>query len=187
MGGGSQKSDQVLIHNPIVHPHVGGQQTLSVRCANVQRWWFKPPRGQTMPGGYYVRSMEEAHRQTMRVDTLEPRCGKFQKKTPSLRMAQSDREPLEKSSYAAGKGFRCFCMYLRDSPSVFFFRSGNGWTSQIAYNKFLYQPSMWIFPAFVMLKKMNACCFVIPKKRNQPAMLLGSWTPKKDRFRKPSD
>ena len=27
-------------------------------------------RGQTMPGGYYVRSMEEAHRQTMRVRSL---------------------------------------------------------------------------------------------------------------------
>ena len=56
-----------------------------------------------MPGGYYVRSMEEAHRQTMRVDTLEPRCGKFQKKTPPLRMAQSDREPLDHLVTEQGK------------------------------------------------------------------------------------
>ena len=78
-------------------------------------------------------------------------------------------------------------MYLRDSPSVFFSAVEMDEHHKSAYNKFLYQPSMWIFPPFVMLKKMNACCFVIPNKRNQPEMLLGSWTPKKNRFRKPSD
>ena len=67
-----------------------------------------------MPGGYYVRSMEEAHRQTMRVDTLELRCGKFQKKTPPLRMAQSDRvlvgsrERVQVFLYVSERFTQCF-------------------------------------------------------------------------------
>lgn len=183
MGGGSQKSDQVLIPNPVVHTHVGS--TNVVRSLRQRSTLVVQTRGQTMPGGYYVRSMEEAHRQTMRVDTLEPRCGKFQKKTPPLRMAQSDRVLV--GSRERFQVYIYIYIYVSERFTQCFFSAVEMDEHHKSHTTSFFTNRQCGFPPLVMLKKNNECCFVIPKKRNQPEMLHGSWTPKKSSFRKPSD
>ena len=83
------------------------------------------PRGQTMPGGYYVRSMEEAHRQTMRAFNVRL-CRPYQRpvrpdeeeELPPLEPAEVVEELPKATSSLPSRAARLAAERLRQSQEL---------------------------------------------------------------------